>query len=900
MKQLAALVLGAAVAISASAAHAVDQTWNYAVQITATVQAAPAQINLNWLQDTSGTPANYTVFRKAPSATSWGSPVTVLAGTTTNYTDANVTAGTAYEYQIVKDRSAAGYNGYGYVEAGIAVPLTDNPGTVELIVDKTYASNLSAELQQLQQDLAGDGWSVIRHDVARGDSVASVKNLIKNDYLANPSQVNTVFLFGHVPVPYSGLINPDGHDEHLGAWPADVYYGDMDGTWTDNTVNYQQTLNSDPADAARMSNVPGDGKFDQSTIPAVVKLQVGRVDLANMPGYLGYQSNPTFISEQELLRQYLNKDHRFRTGLLKVQRRSLIADYNGVKDQIAIAASGFRSFAPMVGVGDANLTNLNIIYNDEQGHFVSYLKDNDYLLALGCGAGSYNTISGLGTGQPYNFALDTDFVSNDIRAVFVMLFGSWTGDWDHQDDALRSILATPTYGLAAMYTGVPHWYLHPMGLGETLGYCTRLTQNNTNPGLYQSQVNLTTNLVHIALMGDPTLRLFTVVPVGSVSGAASGGNVTVNWTASSDTGLVGYHVYRSAGGAASGSAPFTRLTSTPTSALSYSDPGAPDGSVYMVRAVKLEVTASGSYYNASDGVVSSPVSNAVPPPPPPPTARLANLSVSTTAGTGNAVLAVGFVIGGSGTSGTLPLLVRGAGPALQGFGVSGVLPDPLLTLYQGSQQVATNDNWGSGSNAGAVATTASAVGAFAFPSSSSLDAALVGSYGTGLYSATITGVGGTTGVALAEVYDASAAGSGGAAGSTRRLTNLSARAQVNGTGGGAGSIFTIGFVVGGTGSETVLVRGVGPALAGFGVAGALPTPQVRLLAKDGTVIKTNSGWGGDAALAAIFTQVGAFNLDPASADSALVATLPAGNYSVQIVGGGGSSGIALAELYEVK
>ena len=89
---------------------------------------------------------------------------------------------------------------------------------------------------------------------------------------------------GNIPVPYSGDIAPDEHPNHTGAWPADVYYGDMDGTWTDQSANYQQTVNSDPADRARLSNTPGDGKFDQTTPPSAVELQVGRVDLAGMPG----------------------------------------------------------------------------------------------------------------------------------------------------------------------------------------------------------------------------------------------------------------------------------------------------------------------------------------------------------------------------------------------------------------------------------------------------------------------------------------------------------------------------------------------------------------------------------------------------------------------------------------
>src|SRR6185295_10099117 len=191
----------------------------------------------------------------------WGGG-TALAGTATSYADTSAVAGLAYEYQVVKN--AGSYTGYGYIQAGINVPLVESRGKVVLIVDNTYASGLAAELTRLQQDLAGDGWTVLRHDVARNDAVVNVKNLIKADYDADPANVKAVFLFGHVPVPYSGLLNPDGHPDHYGAWPADVYYGDMDGNWTDNSVNYTQTVNTDPADAARLTNVPGDGKFDQT------------------------------------------------------------------------------------------------------------------------------------------------------------------------------------------------------------------------------------------------------------------------------------------------------------------------------------------------------------------------------------------------------------------------------------------------------------------------------------------------------------------------------------------------------------------------------------------------------------------------------------------------------------
>src|SRR5947208_12604142 len=111
--------------------------------------------------------------------------------------------------------------------------------------------------------MTGDGWTVLRREVTRTERVLTVKGFITAVYNADAANVKALFLFGHVPVPYSGDIVPDGHmPDHVGAWPCDGFYGDMDGTWTDNAVN------DSSASEARTRNVPGDGKFDQSTFPA--------------------------------------------------------------------------------------------------------------------------------------------------------------------------------------------------------------------------------------------------------------------------------------------------------------------------------------------------------------------------------------------------------------------------------------------------------------------------------------------------------------------------------------------------------------------------------------------------------------------------------------------------------
>jgi len=142
---------------AAHTSRALEMTWEFSVQVSAAVQAAPPQITLSWPQDQYTTPSSYTIYRKSPSASSWGTGIT-LPGSATSHVDNTVTAGTAYEYQVVKVTSQ--YTGYGYVYSGINVPMTDSRGAVLLVVDNTVGASLAPELSQLQQDLIGDGSSI--------------------------------------------------------------------------------------------------------------------------------------------------------------------------------------------------------------------------------------------------------------------------------------------------------------------------------------------------------------------------------------------------------------------------------------------------------------------------------------------------------------------------------------------------------------------------------------------------------------------------------------------------------------------------------------------------------------------------------------------------------------------
>ena len=558
-----------------------ESTAEYSVQVSVTTQTNPPAITLNWPQDGCNAPSGYALYRKAPDANWWGNATHLPPGAT-SYQDTNVIVGASYEYQLVKTTRT--YSGYGYVCAGIQVPIVENRGKVLLVLDRTYENQLGDELARLEQDLRGDGWAVQRLEVNRDDSVLKVKALIRAAYVADRTNVNCVFLFGHVPVPYSGNIVPDGHaPDHQGAWPCDGFYGDMDGTWTDNSVNIASA--SDP----RNRNVPGDGKFDQSTFPAPLRLMVGRVDLANMPGRMRCGGPATFPSELELLRNYLNKDHRFRTRQFDLPRRGVVGDYFGVRDGEAFAASGWRNFAGFFT--PANVTTL-----PDEGTWIQCLSTNPCLWSYGCGPGTYTSIGGLGTANSYHDGVTTDVVAADVKSVFTLLFGSWLGDWDSEDDFQRAVLATPSYGLTCAWSGRPHWFLHHMALGAPIGFSARLTQNNRRDGLYHNQMNNGAAQIHIALMGDPTLRMHVVAPAVALSAVREGSSVRLAWHACDDS-VLGYHVYRSA----SPDGSFRRLSTQPVHETSFTDSRATEAATYMVRCLKLERSGSGSFYNLSTG-----------------------------------------------------------------------------------------------------------------------------------------------------------------------------------------------------------------------------------------------------------------------------------------------------------
>jgi hypothetical protein len=266
--------------------------------------------------------------------------------------------------------------------------------------------------------------------------------------------------------------------------------------------------------------------------------------------------------------------------------------------------------------------------------------------------------------------------------------------------------------------------------------------------------------------------------------------------------------------------------------------------------------------------------------------RLINLSILADIATAGDSFTLGYVVGGGGTTGTKPLVIRAAGPSLAAFGVANPLADPMLEFYAGPTKTGENDNWGGAAD---LAAALANVGAFPYASPTSRDAAVTATITTRDNSVRVSGVGPGTGAVIAEVYDATP--NNAFTTTTPRLVNVSVLKEI-----GAG--FTVGFVVGGRTTRTVLIRAVGPGLIPLGVTGTVADPRLSFFSGP-SKIDENDNWGGTAILTTAMAQVGAFALPASSKDATLLTTLQSGSYSVQVAGGTGASGLVLVEVYEV-
>lgn len=539
-----------------------QSTFNAVVPLEATVNPTDHNITLRWTPDTA---SNQTfIYRRTSYSAGWGNVVTEITGQTNEWTDTAVLPNNHYEYRLYKVADA--FEGWGYITSGYNMSPVVKRGIIIVVMPEDLLPQLEEWNTMLKPDLEGDGWGVRLVTVSSGETPIQVKAKIVAVYQENPANTKSLLLFGNIPVPYSGNLGPDGHTDHIGAWPADVYYADMNGIWTDTNVN-TMTPNDE-----RNHNVPGDGKFDHSILPSDVELEVGRVDFSNMPG--------APFDEVTLYKRYIQKNHNYRHGIWKPTKRGIVDDNFGFFEGEAFAASGFKNMAPLVGKD-------NVIAAD----YITFLRDSTALWSYGCGGGNYQGAGGIGS--------STDIFNNELQGVFTMLFGSYFGDWDSPtNNFLRAPLTSGTV-LTNVWSGRPHWTFHPMGMGHTIGFCTKLTQNNM--GQYFG--NYGDRFVHVALMGDPTLRQDIITPVKNVVAQEDGDKVIIQWQQSDDVSAQEYYIF------------VKKLEDVEYSLEGITNFGdndftlncLPEAGLYnvMIRTKGLTTTPSGSYYNLSQGVVDT-------------------------------------------------------------------------------------------------------------------------------------------------------------------------------------------------------------------------------------------------------------------------------------------------------
>jgi hypothetical protein len=192
-----------------------------------------------------------------------------------------------------------------------------------------------------------------------------------------------------------------------------------------------------------------------------------------------------------------------------------------------------------------------------------------------------------------------------------MLFGSYFGDWNHKNNFMRAPLASSGYALTCAWDGRPHWYIHHMALGQTIGYSTLRSQNNHPFNDYLACNNAKSSIsgkdddsewnynpIHVALMGDPTLRMHSVEPPRGIQASQVKQKLKLNWQAVTTPSLIGYHVYV----AKDIKSHFKRLTKQPISENIFIVKNTEPGLIYMVKTIELTTSGSGSYINSSQGV----------------------------------------------------------------------------------------------------------------------------------------------------------------------------------------------------------------------------------------------------------------------------------------------------------
>ena len=237
------------------------------------------------------------------------------------------------------------------------------------------------------------------------------------------------------------------------------------------------------------------------------------------------------------------------------------------------------------------------------------------------------------------------------------------------------------------------------------------------------------------------------------------------------------------------------------------------------------------------------------------------------------------LIGGVIITGTEPkkVLIRAIGPSLSSF-FSGALADPTLELYQGSTLLESNDNWRD--------TNQTAIEATGIAPTNDLESAILRTVAPGAYTAIVRGKAGSSGIGLVEVYDLDQT-------AKSKLANIATRGFVDTD----DNVMIGGFIVGGNGQANgrAVIRAIGPSLGAVGITNALQDPTLELHDANGSTLMVNDDWQSSQQ-----AEIEATGLAPTDVrESAMVTSLPDGNYTAIVRGKNNTTGVAVVEVYSV-
>ena len=540
---------------------------DYGINIRATLDTINRKVTFKWDADTNA--YNFFIYKKKTSDSLFGDYIAKLPKDQLEWTD-TLLENVEVEYKIEKDANL--YFSYGYIIAGLNINEKDYFGTCLILVDSLVYPQITLELDDYVKIIRADGWRVIvkaapRSDEFNREKVEITKSIIKQTY----NEINdlaALLIIGRVPVPYSGNYAIDGHEDHYGAWPTDLYYAELNGLWTDTLRSKFDNV------IPRAMNLPNDGKYDQLFLTSDVELQMGRIDLFNLPFFKE--------SEVDLIKRYLNKVSEFRKGNVEISKRAGLIDNFGPGYREGFAANGWTNFYSLLG-----------------GDSVFYLKDRfeltkqDYLWYYGCGPGAYLAC--------HEALYSEELAKSPHLAAFNMIFGSYNGDWDSENNLLRSAIAAQPLGYAALWAGRPFWFFHHLAYGYNIGYSTKLTQN-AYPANYSAVSPFARRMNHIALQGDPTLRMSYFKKVDKVDANYTKNGIELKWDYQQTNDLT-FNVYR----AKSIDGKFELLQRDVKNNFFIDELPLLGTNIYQVRAKRKEIAHAGTYYNLSIGKFSEAI-----------------------------------------------------------------------------------------------------------------------------------------------------------------------------------------------------------------------------------------------------------------------------------------------------